>query len=273
MSRLIYLSVLLVIHFVAANPDVSGSEANVFQTVSEKQMEDSFLKKLNLKCSQRDNSSCIMLKLVTYMNRMLKKSSIALDGNVELIQTRTTYEKEDPYVYARAQGSDEATLGVILADKLWTFFKSRSLKWKPAEVMDFIMSSNEKGKLNFELSLNTEKIYEEGRGKMKNSGHIVGALVAKAALVGALIFKGLVLLVGKALVVSKLAFLLASILAIKKLLNKKHITYEVVAHPVHDHHHEHPVSGWGRALDVFIENALNNINPDGDKIAFEGQKP
>lgn len=181
-------------------------------------------------------------------------------------------EREDAFMYARAQGSDEATLSVILADKLWSFFKSRSLKWKPFEIADFVMSSNENGRLNLELSLNAEKLYEEGRGKMKNSGHIIGAIVAKAALIGALIFKGLVLLVGKALVVSKLAFLLASILAIKKLLSKKHITYEVVAHPVHDHHHEHPVSGWGRALDGFIENAINNLNPDGTIIAYQGQK-
>lgn len=175
-------------------------------------------------------------------------------------------------MYARAQGSDDATLSILLADKLWTFFKSRSLKWKPFETLDFVMSSKENGKLNLELSLNAEKLYEEGRGKMKNSGHIVGAIVAKAALVGALIFKGLVLLVGKALVVSKLAFLLASILAIKKLLNKKHITYEVVAHPVHDHHHEHPISGWGRALDGFIESTLNSLNENGHNIAYQGEK-
>lgn len=190
------------------------------------------------------------------------------------MNSRTILEKdtEDSSIYARAQGSDEATLSVILADKLWTFFKSRSLKWKPFEIANVVMSSNENGMLNLELALNAEKIYEEGRGKMKNSGHIIGAIIAKAALVGALIFKGLVLLVGKALIVSKLAFLLASILAIKKLLNKKHITYEVVAHPVHDHHHEHPVSGWGRALDGFIENTINSLNPDGDQIAYQGQK-
>lgn len=175
-------------------------------------------------------------------------------------------------MYARAQGSDEATLSVMLADKLWSFFKSRSLKWKPFDIADFVMSSGENGRLNIELSLNAEKLYEEGRGKMKNSGHIVGAIVAKAALIGALIFKGLVLLVGKALVVSKLAFLLASILAIKKLLSKKHITYEVVAHPVHDHHHEHPISGWGRAIDGFIESAIETLNPDGASMAYQGQK-
>lgn len=178
-------------------------------------------------------------------------------------------EKDDTALYARAQDSDEATLSIILADKVWTFFKSRSLKWKAFDTADVVMSSDENGRLNVGLSLNAEKIYNEGRGKMKNSGHIVGAIIAKAALVGALIFKGLVLLVGKALVVSKLAFLLASILAIKKLLSKKHITYEVVAHPVHDHHHEHPVSGWGRAFEEFFESAIKNVNSESENTPYK----
>lgn len=46
------------------------------------------MKKLNTKCSQRDNSSCVMLKLVTYMNRMLKKSSIDVSDSLKITQSR-----------------------------------------------------------------------------------------------------------------------------------------------------------------------------------------
>uniref|UniRef100_A0A336KQ85 CSON013603 protein n=1 Tax=Culicoides sonorensis TaxID=179676 RepID=A0A336KQ85_CULSO len=207
------------------------------------------------------------------MNRMLKKSSIFIDENIELVQTRMVTPNTEKYSslkLARSQSSDEATLSVLVADKLWSFFKSRSLKWKVFNLADFVMGSDDDGQLNIGLSVNSKKLYEEGRGKLKNSGHIIGALLAKAALVGALIFKGLVLLVGKALIVSKLAFLLASILAVKKLLSKKHITYEVVAHPVHDLHHEHPTSGWGRALDELIDNQMNFIS--GDQIAYKGHQ-
>lgn len=106
-----FIYLFFAVRFATANPTLSDTEANAvsfrililvfpdnkillsikFPPISEKQVEETFLKKLNLKCSQRDNSSCIMLKLVTYMNRMLKKSSITLDDQVELIQTKYEY--------------------------------------------------------------------------------------------------------------------------------------------------------------------------------------
>jgi hypothetical protein len=88
-------------------------------------------------------------------------------------------------------------------------------------------------------------------------GPIIAAVAMKAALLGGLAFKGLVLLVGKALLVSKIALLLAGILWLKKLFShEKHVTYEVVAHPHHSHssveHHggDSYNSGWGRSSDA-----------------------
>jgi hypothetical protein len=97
-----------------------------------------------------------------------------------------------------------------------------------------------------------------GRGKMKNQmGSLIAAAAMKFALLGGLAFKGLVLLVGKALLVSKIALLLAGILWLKKLFShQKHVTYEVVAHPHHSHssvdHHggDSYSSGWGRSSDA-----------------------
>lgn len=57
-------------------------------TPSKTALEESFMKRLGTKCTQKDNSSCVMLKLVSYMNRILKKSSIALGDSVELTRTR-----------------------------------------------------------------------------------------------------------------------------------------------------------------------------------------
>lgn len=51
------------------------------------QVEESLLRKLNSKCAQRDASSCAMLKLVTYMNRLLKKANIDVADNIEITQT------------------------------------------------------------------------------------------------------------------------------------------------------------------------------------------
>jgi hypothetical protein len=92
---------------------------------------------------------------------------------------------------------------------------------------------------------------------MKNMGPLIAAAGAKFALLGALAFKGLVLLVGKALLVSKIALLLAGILWLKKLFSQqKHVTYEVVAHPHHSHsnveHHggDSYSSGWARSSEA-----------------------
>lgn len=55
-------------------------------------------------------------------------------------------------------------------------------------------------------------------------------MAMKAAMMKAMALKALALLVGKALIVSKIALLLAIIIGLKKLLHQeKHVTYEVSA--------------------------------------------
>ena len=93
---------------------------------------------------------------------------------------------------------------------------------------------------------------------MKNAGPIISAGSMKIGMLKVLAFKALALLVGKALLVSKLAFLLAAIIGLKKLFShSKHVTYEVVAHPHHSHaavephgHGDSYSSGWGRSGDT-----------------------
>lgn len=92
-------------------------------------LEETLLKKLNAKCSNRDVSSCMMLKLVTYFNRMLKKSSIEI-GDLEITQTSEEVVTEGTSRRLNAEMSDEAQLSQLMADKVWSFVKTRSLKWK-----------------------------------------------------------------------------------------------------------------------------------------------
>lgn len=103
-----------------------------------------------------------------------------------------------------------------------------------------------------------------GRGKKQNLGPLIAAGVMKLGMLKALAFKALALLVGKALLLSKLALLLTAIIGLKKLLSQpKHVTYEVVSHPHHaEHAHESYAAGagWGRALEA-------------QNLAFAGQKP
>lgn len=55
------------------------------------QYEEKFLQKLNAKCLADDNSSCIMAKLLNYMNKMIKKSSFSVSKRITLQQTRSVW--------------------------------------------------------------------------------------------------------------------------------------------------------------------------------------
>lgn len=72
----------------------------------------------------------MMLKLVTYFNRMLKKQSIEI-GDVEITQTSTeTVTEETSRSLYTENASEEAQLSHLITDKIWSFMKTRSLKWK-----------------------------------------------------------------------------------------------------------------------------------------------
>lgn len=191
----------------------------------------------------------------------------------------STDSDEELAILARSSSSDDHKLSVMVADKIWRFIHSRSVKWRAARAADVVVASGEGGKLNFGLSLDTRKLFEEGRGRLKQYAPILGAVIMKAVLIGALVLKGVALLVGKALLVSKLALVLASVLGLKKLLHKKFVTYEVIAHPPEPHHHlDTYSSGWARALDGFVESFSNELNrrlmqSDPHEMAYQQQQP
>lgn len=133
-------------------------------------------------------------------------------------QSDALFEK---FIEARNAKSDDVALTMLVADKLWTFVKSRALKWKMTDFSDVIVSAGDKGKINLGLSVDAKRAFIEGRGKMKNSGPLIAAVILKGVLLGLLAFKALFLLSGKALLVSKLSLLLASLIGVKKLLSHK----------------------------------------------------
>lgn len=117
----------------------------------------------------------------------------------------------------------------------------------------------------YQLNLNF-KICFEGRGKKKK---ILPALLLGLMFKGSLLaiaMKGLALLAAKALLVSKLALVLAGILALKKLFSGGHekTTYEIVKQPIVSHSHEYTSShegggyehGYGRSLDSNVAHRL-----------------
>lgn len=91
------------------------------------------------------------------------------------------------------------------------------------------------------------------RGKKKKQQKMLLPLLMllkmKAIALIPLAIGGLALLAFKALVVGKLALVLAVIIGIQKLLaNKGHQSYEVVSHPHYTEEHGH--HGYGRSLET-----------------------
>lgn len=149
------------------------------------------------------------------------------------------------------------------------------------EDTDLVVSSTDNGSLNIGLNIKNEGA-ATGRGKKTNYGPLIAAAAMKIGLLKGLAFKGLALLVGKALLVSKMALLLAAVIGLKKLFStEKHVTYEVVAHPHHSHHetvshvghgHDSYSSGWGRAFPDYIVDSGMPV-ADAQNQAYAGQKP
>ncbi|PBC33599.1 uncharacterized protein LOC107994574 [Apis cerana] len=224
--------------------------------------EEEVLRKLNSKCSQNDMSSCVMLKLVTYMNKLLKKASIKLTDDIEIRKTSQASEEVITFEAGRSK-DDESEVLDLVANKVYAFVRSRSIKWRILPEDDVVVSASEDENGSLNLGLSIERAdnvpVQDGRGKKNNNmGPLIAAAVLKIGLIGGLAFKALALLVGKALLLSKIALLLAGIIGLKKLFSQqKHVTYEVVAHPHHssshtfssDHGHgDSYSSGWARSF-------------------------
>ncbi|XP_030754185.1 uncharacterized protein LOC115880980 [Sitophilus oryzae] len=261
---------LISVAVVAAGPvvdDHKASHANAIHS-NEISTEETLLKKLKTKCYNGDFSPCMIFLAVSYFNDMLKKpqadfGSVEITKNTNSIIPETSRSLKD-----MEHLSDEAKISQLMADKLYNYVKSRSMKWHVTDDADLVVSgrSDASGGLNLGISLQPNGATEEGRKKKDQGGNmngLIAAAIMKIGLLKALAFKALVLLVGKAVIVSKLALVLAVIIGLKKLFSQdKHVTYEVVAQPHHDHHehHEHISSGghdsygggggWGRNFDA-----------------------
>ncbi|XP_044754934.1 uncharacterized protein LOC123313897 [Coccinella septempunctata] len=252
----------------AAGPMVDNNKGHVDNLVNTNEyttVEASLLKKLNTKCSTRDISSCMMLKLVTYFNKMLKKSMIEY-GDIEITQTSTeTISEESSRSLNDVENmSEEEQISEVITDKLSKFIRTRSLKWKAFDGTDVVVtgSTDKDGSTTLGFSLKPDESTGNGDARKKKNngmGMMIAAAAMKIGLLKALAFKALVLLVGKALLVSKLALVLAVVIGLKKLFSQeKHVTYEVVAHPHHEHasvssgggHDSYGGGGWGRTFDA-----------------------
>lgn len=109
-------------------------------------------------------------------------------------------------------------------------------------------------------------------------GPLLVGLMMKGTLV-AMAFKGLALLAGKALLVSKLALVLAGIIALKKLFSgggNEKTTYEIVKQPVVTHAHQYSSSHeyspheYGGSGGGYARSIQENV-PYPHLLAYRGQ--
>ncbi|XP_015114410.1 uncharacterized protein LOC107039358 [Diachasma alloeum] len=197
-------------------------------------------------CSGAELSSCLKLRLLTAMDRVSRSAQLNIAEGVTVVKDENTQEKEaTPKTpqeieanLPRSLEDKEDALNTMIFDKFLRFFQSHTLKLKLPNVEELSRS-----------------LTEEARGKKKKG---MGGLLAIPLLIGGtlvpLALGALALLAGKALIVSKLALVLASIIGLKKLVSS------------HDHGHEvvqvggHGGSGWARAGQELAYSAYKPVN-------------
>lgn len=163
--------VLLAAKFTCGSPAHKSGEQNNNDVSQFVIHEDEFVQKLNTKCAVKDVSSCVMLKMVTYMNRLMKKNNLEIGDMVEIAKkdgasAEETITAETVSIESSARGgySDETAFGEMMADKMWKYVKSRSLKIKVLPEADFVVSTSPEhdGSLNFGMSFRSGKDLESG---------------------------------------------------------------------------------------------------------------
>ncbi|VVC90297.1 unnamed protein product [Leptidea sinapis] len=168
-------------------------------------------------CSGSDISSCLKVKLAKSLNRIAKSDEITLLGGITITKDKNAVEKVE-VEEAIPRGLDERSLDNLLLDKIVGFLQTHTI----------------------------QRAFEDGRGRRKKLAPFLAIPILIGGLLVPLAFGALALLAGKALIVSKLALVLAGIIGLKKLLssNQSGESHEVVVAS------NHGSNGWSRSLDA-----------------------
>lgn len=156
-----------------ANPLEKLDKMNVLEqqstTITERaKYEEELLRKLNSNCSQNHISSCVMLKLVTNMNKFLKKASIELTDDIEIRKTSQVSEEVVTLQAGRSK-DDESEVLELVANKVYAFIRSRSIKWRILPEDDVVVSASEdeNGSLNLSLSIERADNVQDGKDQIQ----------------------------------------------------------------------------------------------------------
>lgn len=282
MYRKCVIVALLAVVAMASARSTTTSQANAIPQEQAGRADDSsasfvsdlrFLHKMYQECASTDLSTCLKLKLVTAMDRAARAypavtlfDGITFVRDVEQPATGTpSSEAEIEASLPRSLTDREDALNTLIVDKIADFFSTHTLqvcKDRLIETCGWFAVSRDTVTILRQISLCTfvqqvklpsaadlQRSFngEERAKRKKMSGLLMIPLLLGGTLIP-LFLGGLALLAGKALIVSKLALVLAAIIGLKKLLG---------GGGGHGHGHEevvvaspgHGSSGWGRSYD------------------------
>uniref|UniRef100_A0A1A9W5N0 Uncharacterized protein n=1 Tax=Glossina brevipalpis TaxID=37001 RepID=A0A1A9W5N0_9MUSC len=224
----------------------SASTTNVWKDLS-------LVYRLYQQCSGENLSVCLKVKLLTGLEKALRSTrNLKFVEGIQFVKSKSDStdtkikpilnEKDIEAILPRALEAKEQTLNNMIFKRLANFLQDHTLQIKFPDIRPEDDNSNS---------------VESRKKKDKKGGG--GAYIMIPLLLGGtfvpIAYGALAMLAGKALIVSKLALVLASIIGIKKLLSGggKESSHEVVVSGGH--------SGWGRDLDL----AYNAWKPNKDK--------
>ncbi|KAJ0170874.1 hypothetical protein K1T71_013646 [Dendrolimus kikuchii] len=183
-------------------------------------------------CSGNDISHCLKQKLAKAINKVSKSEELSVLSGVTITKDKDAMINEVEVEEANPRSLDESSLDNLILDKIIRFMQSHTIQIK------FPTSSD----------------IEEGRGRRKKLAPLLAIPVLLGGILVPLAFGALALLAGKALIVSKLALVLAGIIGLKKLLSPSgagHEAHEVVVSAGHSG------SGWSRSMEKAQDLAYN----------------
>ncbi|XP_062532354.1 uncharacterized protein LOC134201493 [Bombyx mori] len=195
--------------------------------------EDSFLGDLKTAydtykdCTGAELSNCLKRKLAKALSKVANTEELSIPGGVTITKDKDAKVNEVEVEEAVPRGLDESSLDNIIMDKIFRFMQTHTVQF------------------NFPTGSDVQET-EEGRDKRKKLAPMLAIPILVIGMMVPLAFGALALLAGKALIVSKLALVLAGIIGLKKLLSPNgggHEAHEVVVSAGHS------ASGWSRSLE------------------------
>ncbi|XP_063369156.1 uncharacterized protein LOC134657511 [Cydia amplana] len=189
-------------------------------------------------CSGGDIGTCLKVKLAKALNRISESEEVSLMSGVTI--TKDKDAKVEEVEQALPRGLDESSLDHLILDKIVGFMQSHTVQIK------------------FPAGNDLARAFEEGRSRRKKLAPLLAIPLLIGGMMVPLAFGALALLAGKALIVSKLALVLAGIIGLKKLLSPSgggHEAHEVVVSAGHGG------SGWSRSLEKSQDLAYNAYAP------------